>query len=205
MSRLRQALVFFVILVALLGTSVWGHDLPQSESVVTVRGSDVRVRLTLDLLELGGVDANHDDLISYGELDDQIDRIYASIKQHYIIETNAPLVRMSAERSSVVADHVLQMDLLLTFASAVTSLTVRSTFQEILKPDHQHVARVTIGNATRTAMLYGGKPEVTVRATDSTVPDGSALPTSTRYLIMTAAALVAAVALIGLVKRRRPQ
>jgi len=200
----REGFVSFVIFVVSL-VSPLAHDLPQSESIVAVRGSDVRVRLTVDLLELGGVDANRDDVISYGELDDQIDRVYALIKQHYVVTTNAPLVRMSAERSAVVADHVLQMDLLLAFASDVGSVTVRSTFHEILKPDHQHVAQVSIGKVRRTAVLYGGKPEMTVVATDPGVAEDASMNPWTRYLIIGVAGIVGVMALFGLVNNRRPK
>jgi len=202
-GHVTEVFVFFVSCVVLLGSPALAHDLPQSESTVTVRGPEVRVRLTVDLLELGGVDANRDDVITYGELDDQIDRVYALIKQHYVVTTNAPLVRMSAERSAVVSDHVLQMDVLLLFASDVTSVSVRSTFHEMLKPDHQHVARVSIGNARRTAVLYGGKPEVTVRATDASEVEPASMRPWMQYLIMIAAAVVAAVALFALAGRRR--
>jgi hypothetical protein len=198
--RLRRTIAALWIIG---GVSICAHDLPRSESVVIVRGPEVRARLTLDLLELGGVDVNHDDVISYGELDDQMDRVYALIKQHYTVTSDAPLTRMSAERSTIVSDHVLQMDLLLVFASTVTQVTVGSTFHKILKPDHEHVTRVTIGNAARSAVLFAGNPEVTVRADDRSDAAPASMRPWLRHLIMTAAAAVGAMALFFLVRRSR--
>ena len=116
--------------------------------MVTVRGPDVHARLALDLIELGGVDGNMDGAVSYSELDEQVDRVYALVKQHFVITADVPLVGMSLEHYAVVDDHVLQMDLAFVFASDVSDLTIRSTFHEILRPDHQHATRVLIAGAT---------------------------------------------------------
>ena len=148
----------------LSGTGVRAHDFPRSESTVTVQGATVRVRLALDLLELGGVDTSGDGVVSYTELDEHLDRVYAIVKRHFLVTANAPLVRMSAEHAVVVNDHVLQMDLVLVFTSDVTDLTIRSTFDEVMRPDHQHATRVTIAGASETATLNAVTPQATFAA-----------------------------------------
>ena len=89
---------------------------------------------------------------------------YALVKQHFVITADVPLVRMSVERYAVVDDHVLQMDLAFVFASDVSDLTIRSTFHEIMRPDHQHATRVLIAGATGNATLNAVTPQATFAA-----------------------------------------
>ncbi len=140
------------------------HDFPRSESTVTVQGATARVRLALDLLELGGVDSSGDGVVSYTELDEHMVRVYEIVKQHFVVTANVPLTRMSAEHAVVVNDHVLQMDLVFIFPSDVTNVTNRSTFQAVMRPDHQHVTRVTIAGATGEATLNAVTPQATFDA-----------------------------------------
>jgi hypothetical protein len=152
-----------LVLGAPPASNLRAHDFPRSESTVTVQGATARVRLALDLLELGGVDTSGDGVVSYTELDEHLDRVYAIVKQHFLVTANVPLVRMSAERA-VVNDHVLQMDLAFIFTSDVTDLTIRSTFDEVMRPDHQHATRVTIAGATAAATLNAVTPQATFEA-----------------------------------------
>jgi HupE/UreJ protein len=140
------------------------HDFPRSESTVTARGPEVHVRLALDLLELGGVDANGDGAVSYTELDANLERVYALVTQHFVVTADVPPVRKSAERSVVVNDHVLQMDLVFVFASDVSAVTIRSSFQDVMRPDHQHATRVSIAGATESATLNAVTPQATFAA-----------------------------------------
>jgi hypothetical protein len=151
------------------GTGARAHDFPRSESTVTVRGADVHARLALDLLELGSVDSSGDGVVSYTELDEHMDRVYALVKQHFLVTADVPLARMSAEHAAVVNDHVLQMDLLFIFTSDVSDLTIRSTFHEVMRPDHQHATRVTIAGATEAATLNAVTPQATFEAGGSRV------------------------------------
>ena len=158
--------------VAIAGCALWilssagarAHDFPRSESTVTVHGAEVHARLALDLLELGGVDTSGDGVVSYTELDEHLDRVYAIVKQHFVITADVPLVRMSAERSAVVNDHVLQMDLLFVFASDVSSVTIRTSFQDVMRPDHQHATRVSMAGDAYGATLNAVTPQATFEA-----------------------------------------
>ncbi len=107
------------------------------------------------------MDTSGDGVVSYTELDQQLDRVYAIVKRHFLVTANVPLVRMSAEHAVVVNDHVLQMDLALIFTSDVSDLTIRSTFDEVMRPDHQHATRVTIAGASETATLNAVTPQAT--------------------------------------------
>jgi hypothetical protein len=158
------ALGAVLALGVLPASSLRAHDFPRSESTVTVQGATARARLALDLLELGGVDTSGDGVVSYTELDEDLDRVYAIVKQHFLVTANVPLARMSAERAVVVNDHVLQMDLVFIFTSDVTDLTIRSTFDEVMRPDHQHATRVTIAGASETATLNAMTPQATFQA-----------------------------------------
>src|SRR5471032_3268083 len=95
----KRVVAISLCAVSLLAVRTGAHDFPRSESTVTVRGHEVHARLSLDLLELGGVDTSGDGVVSYTELDAQMDRIYAIIKQHFLVAADAPLLRTSAEHT----------------------------------------------------------------------------------------------------------
>src|SRR2546422_634208 len=80
----RARIIAFAVSLACIGTA-GGHDISRSESLIEVHGREVDVVLRLDLLALRYVDANGDDRVSYDELDNAIDRIYADVRRHYIL------------------------------------------------------------------------------------------------------------------------
>ncbi len=142
------------------------HDMPRSESRVEVHGREVRVALKLNLLELGGVDANGDGGISYDELEGAIDRIYPQIKNHYVVGMPDPPTRIVLVRYGLSEGHVLDLDLLYTFPRDVTELQISSTLHRILQPGHQHLSSVdfdgdlhegVLDAANSTAVFRGGR------------------------------------------------
>jgi hypothetical protein len=159
MRGLRTALAILAIWCVAFAVGLHAHDLARSESVVTVRGPDVRARLTLDLLAIAGVDTNGDGDVSYGELDEKIDRIYAIIKDHFTIRSLDPPVRTTLERYAVRDGHVGQLDLLFTFDRDVTRLSMTSTLHRVLQPTHEHLTRVSFGADARQAVLDARMPE----------------------------------------------
>ena len=70
------------MLAALFASAVRAHDFSQSESAIEIDGAIVRVRIGVNLLEMPGVDANGDQRVSYDELDESIERVFAAIKEH---------------------------------------------------------------------------------------------------------------------------
>src|SRR5580700_10964028 len=83
-SLVVRLLTALALCSTLAGTCT-AHDFSRSESRVEIHGREVRVALSLNLLELSGVDTNADGVISYDELDRAIDGIYAQIKLHYVL------------------------------------------------------------------------------------------------------------------------
>ena len=54
-------------------------------------GRDVRATLTINLLDLHSmpdIDRNRDNRISYPELDDAIERIFAAVGQHFVVHSS---------------------------------------------------------------------------------------------------------------------
>jgi len=129
------------------------HEFSASESVLSVDGAIVRSRLSLNALELPDVDANGDQRISYDELDRAIDRIFKTIKEHYAVAAPDPPSAIVAERSEIVDDHVLQIDIRYTFAHRVGQLTLSSTLDRLLGGTHQHVASMKIDGDIQRAVL----------------------------------------------------
>jgi hypothetical protein len=149
---------------AAFAATVHAHSLGQSESVATVRGAVARMRLVFDLLEFGGVDANGDGDVSYGELDRSVDRIYAALKQHLVVTSDGQPARETLERYAVRDNHVAEFDLVFSFPENISRLTVRSTLHELLQPAHEHVISVSFDGASSTTLLDAATPERTFSA-----------------------------------------
>jgi hypothetical protein len=182
---------------AVFAAGVHAHDLGRSESVLTVRGSDVQLRLTLNLLEVPAIDRNGDDRVSYGELDEAIDRVYGIVKGYLTIHSNGPPVRSSLEQYSVKEEHVGELELWLAFERSVNQLTVTSTLHQVLRPTHEHLTSVSFGDAggLRRAMLSPGMPAVTFA-------QGSDPYTATIVLGLLIAGVIGCGLLVQLVRRR---
>jgi len=216
---------------AACAVALQAHDLGRSESAITVHGSEVRARLLIDLLELQGVDVNHDGLVSLGELDDQIDRVFTLVKQHFVImaaEPRAPgepratgePLRTVLERYTVRDGHVGELDLLVTFKDEPTALTVTSTLHEVLQPANEHVTSVSAGDmrtgavldaahAEETFVLPAARSSALTPASSSFDATGLERPGSgtTRITLLLALCLLAALSVGSLVRtalRRRP-
>ena len=137
------------------------HDLSQSESRIEIDGSTVRVRLTIDLLEIPDVDADRDGRVSYEELDSAIERTFDRIKQHFQLRAATMPERIVLDRHRIVDDHMLEADLRYTFNQEVRRLDVTSTFSAIMRPGHRHLATVTGKRAVHQAVLDSSNPTTT--------------------------------------------
>jgi hypothetical protein len=154
-------------LVAVLAGIVWApsmaraHDLSQSDSRIEIDGSTVRVRLTIDLLEIPDVDVDRDGLVSYEELDRAIERTFDRIKQHFQLSAAAMPARIVLDRHRIVDGHMLEADLRYTFNQEVTRLEATSTFPAIMRPGHRHLMTMTSGRAVHQAVLDASNPTTT--------------------------------------------
>ena len=154
--RLSRRCALGVVGVLTLAAAVIAHDFSTSESVLQIDGSIVRSRLSINLLTLGGVDVNGDERISYDELDRAIERVFLAIKDHYRIDSaGEPAVSVNADRSEIVEDHVLQIDLRYVFNRPVTTIMVMSTLDQMLGPSHQHVVSMKVGDVFHREVLDG--------------------------------------------------
>jgi hypothetical protein len=158
--RLIIGLVFGFVFSA----AARAHDVPRSESRVQVHGREAQVVLRLNLLELGYVDLNGDNLISYDEMDRAIDRIYADVKQHYVLRSPALPTQITLEREGVIEDHVLDMQLLYVFPQNVTQLQVNCTLYQVTQPSHEHLISVTMEGVVHEAVLDRGTPSANFSA-----------------------------------------
>jgi hypothetical protein len=143
----------FAALGCLRAIPLTAHEIGQSISRIDVRGRDVSVVLTFSLLELGYVDRNGDQVVSYDELDPAIERVYADIRKHYVLQAPAAPVKATLSRYAVIDDHILQMDLLFAFEQDVSQLDVTSTLFQITRPDHQDLIGVTMDGTVQESVL----------------------------------------------------
>jgi HupE / UreJ protein len=142
-----------LVLCCAFSGSVSAHEISQSESRIEVHGHEVRVAFRLNLLELGYVDTNGNGFISYDELDNSIGRVYAEVKQHYVLQGPALPIQITLERYGVVEDHVLDAEIVYEFPQDVTQLRVTSTLYQITRPSHQHLTSANLDGTIHEAIL----------------------------------------------------
>jgi hypothetical protein len=151
-------LVGGTLAVAALTVVTSAHDFSASESVLEIDGATVRSRLSINLLELPGVDSNGDGRISYDELDNAIERVFGAIKEHYVLAAPDPPSAIVADRSDIVDDHVLQMVIRYSFGHSVDRLEVTSTLDRLLGAGHQHLASMKIDGEFQRDVLDPAHP-----------------------------------------------
>jgi hypothetical protein len=160
-----------VILAWMMCTSqvARAHDLSQSESRIEIDGATVRVRLTINLLELSDVDVDRDERVSYDELDRAIDRVFDQIKRHFQLRAAGGPRRIVLDQHRIVEDHVLEADLLYTFDQDVRELEVTSTIDGITRPDHRHLVTLVDKRGMQRAVLNASNPTGTFAVPGITV------------------------------------
>jgi hypothetical protein len=160
---LLTSVVFFLFCVP-----ARAHDVSQSDSKIEVHGREVHVSFRLNLLELRYVDTNGDGLISYDELDNSIARVYADVKQHFLLRAPDPPTRVTLEKYSVVEGHLVDMELNYEFGQDVTRLEVTSTLYQITQPTHEHLTSANLNGTVHEAVLNGANPTTVFAAGDAT-------------------------------------
>jgi hypothetical protein len=168
----RHRTILHTLIIALAGCFMFSlaagaHDISQSESRIEVLGREVKVAFRFNLLEVGYVDVNRNGLISYDELNNSIGRVYADIKQHYVLQGPDAPTQMTLEMYRVVEDHVLDMELVYQFPHDVKQLEVTSTLYQITQPDHQHLTSANLNGTTHEAVLNIADPKVVFAVGDA--------------------------------------
>jgi HupE / UreJ protein len=138
------------------------HDISRSESTLTVHGPQVDAVLTIglsDFHKLPDVDRNHDGMVSYDELDNAIEPLYAAVREHFTVRSgSASPTRTTVERYVLLPDGRLRLEIVYQFAEDVRALRVESTLDAITQSDHQHLATAAIGGIMHDAILTAEAP-----------------------------------------------
>ncbi len=164
---LLSRLILALVAASLFCVTARAHDVSQSDSKIEIHGHEVHVTFRLNLLELGYVDTNGDGLISYDELDNSIARVYAAVKQHYLLHGPDLPIQVTLEKYSVVEGHVVDMELDYQFANDVTKLQVTSTLHQITQPTHEHLTSANLNGTVHEAVLNAANPSTVFAASDS--------------------------------------
>lgn len=157
--RLSGALAIVLVCAA----SAFAHPMSNSLSRLEVDGREVRALLTIDLLELGGVDRDGNALIGISELDAAIESVYGRLRQHYIVRAPGEPAAVSLERYEIVEDgHIGRFYLHYTFADDVGTIEVTSTIDRLMPPGHRHLVSVVRDGAVAEGILDASQPSVSL-------------------------------------------
>jgi HupE / UreJ protein len=135
-------IVIVLLTLATLQTTAAAHDFSTSYSRVTVDGTTVEVRLTLNLNDFHTED------------------FAKAIEANYHLEAPDPPSSMVIRSCDTIADNVVLLDLVYDFAHPITSLRITSTLDRIAQPDHSHIIQIGDGDDTREAVLNASNPSV---------------------------------------------
>jgi hypothetical protein len=126
-----------------------------------VDGADVRVSLTLNLLDLHTgpvVDADGDEVVTYDEIDERIEAVYQAVRNHYHVRAPGEPIASTLERYELVGDAALAMELVYRFGNDVNALTIASTLPYITQPNHQHLVQIGRDGTAQMALLDRAEP-----------------------------------------------
>lgn len=142
--------------LALLGTALVpasAHDLYRSESRLIVQGREVSAQLTFNLLDFPGVDQNGDKVVTPEEFAPAFERVYATILQHFALNSSGPPVRITRDKYELFDQHVLLLDLTYVFPQQVLALQMTSTLPDVLGTGHVHLVNVRMNGRVQEQIL----------------------------------------------------
>ncbi len=114
------------------------------------------MHLQLDLVGFAGLQWRGRDVVTYEELDERIETIFAALKEHLQVRTLDAVGVLSLTRHRLVDNHVLDADLVYRFTAPPASVIVRSTLDQVTARDHQHLTRVRYGEGAVSRAVSGG-------------------------------------------------
>ena len=118
---IRRIGTWLALLIAALEPAA-AHDLFRSESRLVVQGREVSAQLTFNLLDFPGVDQNGDKVVTQEEFAPVFERVYATILQHFTLNSSGPPVRITRDKYELFDQHVLLLDLTYVFPQQVLAL-----------------------------------------------------------------------------------
>jgi hypothetical protein len=154
--------------VVFCGVVTEAHDGARSYSVLEVRGRDVQVQLTVDLVEFLDIDTNRDGSVNDEELDGSISEVFDAVKRRLLVRDAGPPVSCILQRYELRHDHILQMQIVCAFAAPVRRVQLTSAMHRELSPHHRHVARLRMHGRERAALLDREQDTVVIEESDST-------------------------------------
>ena len=159
---------------------VAAHPMSHSLSRLNIDGRDVVVTLSIDLLELGDVDRDGNDLVSFEELESAIERVYARVRQHYSVRAGAEPETVRLERYEIIEDgHIGRLHLRATFATEPGAIEVASTLDQITTPAHRHLVSIERVGTVEEAVLDRSQPSIRFDAAGR-----SRLETGWRFVVL---------------------
>ncbi len=149
---MRRIGTWLALLIATLPPAA-AHDLFRSESRLVVQGREVSAQLTFNLLDFPGMDQNSDKVVTAEEFAPAFERVYATILQHYTLDSSGPPVRITRDKYELFDQHVLLLDLTYVFPQQVLALQMTSTLPDVLGPGHLHLVNLRMNGRVQEQIL----------------------------------------------------
>jgi hypothetical protein len=148
-----RATVAALALLLALHAPARAHDVSRSESKINIDGREVRVVFTLNPAQLLQP-------VMPGQVPAALDSIFRAVQDHYSVRSPAAPARATLEKYKLLANYLLQMDVLYVFAQDVTEIEVTSTMDRIMPAGHEHLMSVRLNGTLHEAILNAGTPSV---------------------------------------------
>jgi hypothetical protein len=148
-----RATVAALALLLALHAPARAHDVSRSESKINIDGREVRVVFTLNPAQLLQP-------VMPGQVPAALDSIFRAVQDHYSVRSPAAPVRATLEKYQLLANYLLQMDVLYVFAQDVKEIEVTSTMDRIMPAGHEHLMSVRLNGTLHEAILNAGTPSV---------------------------------------------
>jgi hypothetical protein len=149
---MRYAVAVPVLLFALIAPAR-AHDVSRSESKVEIDARQVRVVFTLNPAQLRSP-------VTPAQVPEAIGSVYALIQRHYSVRSPAAPMSAALEKYQLVANTLLQMQVLYVFARDVREIEISSTLDQIMPADHIHLMSVRLNGTVHEAVLDARTPSV---------------------------------------------
>jgi hypothetical protein len=152
------------VLCVLGGEPLRAHDIGASESRLDVEPHTVRVALFINALEFKYVDQDYSGTISVNEIDDAIPAIFGATKAVFSLRGVSEPSSVTLDRSQLLGDGTLRMDITYTFSEPVRELTLTSHLDQLGRADHKHATAIYMNGRRYDAVLDSQRPTTHVKS-----------------------------------------